>query len=95
MVDCKPCSTPCKPHNQVLTNDGVLLSDHSFYKSLVGALQYLIFTRLDIAFAVNTVCQYMKAPPDIYLEMVKRILRFLQGTSTCGLTYTSASSIQL
>ena len=95
MDDSKPCSKPCKPNNQVLNTEGTLLLDPTHYQSLVGALQYLTFTRPDIAFAVNTVCQYISAPTDIYLGMVKRIMRFLQGTSTCGLTYISASSIQL
>ncbi|XP_018505047.2 uncharacterized mitochondrial protein AtMg00810-like [Pyrus x bretschneideri] len=93
MDDCKPCSTPCKPHNQVLSTEGILLSDPTLYRSLVGALQYLTFTRPDIAFAVNTVCQYMNAPTDIHLAMVKRILRFLQGTLQCGLTYISGGPL--
>ena len=56
MDDCKSCSTPCKPHNQVLTSDGSLLSDPTLYRSFVGGLQYLTFTRPDITFAVNIVC---------------------------------------
>ncbi|KAM2102749.1 hypothetical protein ACFX1T_000977 [Malus domestica] len=95
MDDCKSCSTPCKPHNQILTTAGNLLPDPTLYRSLVGALQYLTFTRPDIAFAVNTVCQYMSAPTDVHFGMVKRILIFLQGTIHCGLTYTSGSSMQL
>ncbi|KAM1416362.1 hypothetical protein ACFX2I_007917 [Malus domestica] len=93
MDDCKPCSTPCKPHNQVLSNEGTLLSYPTLYRSLVGALQYLTFTRPDIAFAVNNVCQYMNAPTDIHFAMVKRILRFLQGTLHCGLTYISRGPV--
>ena len=93
MDDCKPCSTPCKPRNQVLSTEGLLLSDPTLYRSLVGGLQYLTFTRPDIAFAVNNVCQYMNAPTDIHLAMVKRIIRFLQGTLQCGLTYISGGSL--
>ncbi|XP_070675712.1 uncharacterized mitochondrial protein AtMg00810-like [Malus domestica] len=95
MDDCKPCATPCKPHNQVLTTEGTLLSDPTHYRSLVGTLQYLTFTRPDIAFAVNTVCQYMNSPTDVHFGMVKRILRFLQGTLRCGLKYTSGTSMAL
>lgn len=95
MDDCKPCSTPCKPHNQVLTTEGILLPDHTLYRSLVGGLQYLTFTRPDIAFAVNTVCQYMSTPTDVHFAMVKRILQFLQGTTKCGLNFTVASSLSL
>nr|XP_028965178.1 pentatricopeptide repeat-containing protein At4g16390, chloroplastic-like [Malus domestica] len=93
MVDCKNCYTPCKPHNQVLTSDGSLLSDSTLYRSLLGGLQYLTFTRPNIAFAVNTMCQYMSAPTDVHFARVKRILRYLQGTVHCGLTYISGGSL--
>ncbi|KAI5328680.1 hypothetical protein L3X38_028077 [Prunus dulcis] len=53
MVECKPCSTPAKPHQQFLRDEGVSLQDPTTYRSLVGALQYLTFTRPDIAYAVN------------------------------------------
>ncbi|CAL2270482.1 unnamed protein product [Prunus armeniaca] len=94
MVECKPCSTPAKPHQQFLKDEGVSLQDPTTYRSLVGALQYLTFTRPDIAYAVNSVCQFMIAPTDIHFGAVKRILRYLKGTSHYGITYTS-SDMQL
>ncbi|KAM2898087.1 hypothetical protein COP2_007657 [Malus domestica] len=33
MDDCKPCSTSCKPRNQVLTTKGILLPDPTLYRS--------------------------------------------------------------
>ncbi|KAM2711345.1 hypothetical protein EV1_031472 [Malus domestica] len=95
MYACKPCSTLCKPHNQVISTEGTLLPNPTIYQSLVRALQYLTFTRPDIAFAVNIVCQYMNAHTDIHFAMVKRIIRYLQGTIQCGLTYTSRSSVSV
>ena len=59
--------------------DGLPLrsDDITQYRSIVGALQYLTFTRPDIAYAVNTVCQYMTNPSDVHFSAVKRILRYL------------------
>ena len=71
MDSCKPASTPCKPHNSLLVTEAIPLSDRTFYRSIVGSLQYLTFTRPDIAFAVNSVCQFMKTPTDIHLGAVK------------------------
>ncbi|XP_026417442.1 uncharacterized protein LOC113312925 [Papaver somniferum] len=48
--------------------------------------RYLCLTRPDICFAVNYVSQYMHAPTDVYLLLVKRILRYLKGSIGLGIT---------
>lgn len=50
------------------------------YPSLVGALQYLTFTRSDIQFTVNQVCQNFQSFTQEDLKTVKRILWYLRGT---------------
>ena len=37
-------------------HDGELFSDATFYRSTIGALQYLTLTRPDISFAVSKAC---------------------------------------
>ncbi|VVA32541.1 PREDICTED: retrotransposon, partial [Prunus dulcis] len=71
------CATPCKPHTQVLQTDGEPLADSTMFRSLIGALQYLTFTRPDVAYAVNHVCQYMNNPTEVHYFLVKRILRYV------------------
>ncbi|XP_050102735.1 uncharacterized mitochondrial protein AtMg00810-like [Malus sylvestris] len=89
MDTCKPAATPCKPHDQMLFSDGSLMSDPSLYRSIVGSLQYLTFTRPDIAYAVNTVCQFMSSPTERHYAAVKRILRYLHGTLHHGILYSA------
>ncbi|XP_066311059.1 uncharacterized mitochondrial protein AtMg00810-like [Miscanthus floridulus] len=84
MSHCKPSSTPVDTHSR-LSADGVLVADPSQYRSLARALQYLTFTRLDIAYAVQQVCLYMHDPREPHLSALKRILRYLQGTLDLGL----------
>jgi hypothetical protein len=52
----KPCATPCIPHHHLLKDAGKPYSHPQQYRSIVGALQYLTFTRPDIAFSVNQAC---------------------------------------
>ncbi|KAM1079012.1 hypothetical protein ACFX2B_013622 [Malus domestica] len=73
----KPCATPLSTDK--LDHDSPLLDNLTEYKSLVGALQYLTWTRPDLSFAINLVCQYMHRPRVSHLQAVKRILRYLKG----------------
>lgn len=52
----------------------------SSYRSLVGGLKYLTLPRLDIAYAVNLVSQFMHCPHPSHLQAVKRILSYLKDT---------------
>jgi histone deacetylase 1/2 len=76
---------------------GDLLSDEDAtrYKSIVGALQYLTITRPDLAFAVNKVCQYLHSPTTEHWTAVKRILRYVRGTSNVGLKIMKSPSLML
>ena len=59
---------------------------------MVGALQYVTLSRPDITFAVNIVCQFMHSPTTNHWYVVKRILRYLQGTTNHGLLISRCSS---
>jgi len=53
MADCKPCSTPVDTNPKLSAVDGAPLADPTDFRSLAGALQYLTFTRPDIAYVVQ------------------------------------------
>lgn len=52
---------------------------------IVDALQYLSLTRLDVAFAVNHVCQCMERRTHTYWVAMKCILRYLKHAINHGL----------
>ncbi|KAM1299642.1 hypothetical protein ACFX2H_010922 [Malus domestica] len=91
MLLSKPCATPCFPYNRLLKDDGKPFNNPALYRSLVGALQYLTFTRPDISFAVHQVYQFMQCPMESHFVAVKRILRYLRATQGCGIHYIKGS----
>ena len=51
----KPVSTPSTARTALFLIDGELLADPSEHRNMVGALQYLTMTYLDIAYVVHVV----------------------------------------
>jgi hypothetical protein len=94
MVDCKPMSTPLEAKTKITSND-TPLDDPSYFRGLVGALQYLTLTRPDLSYCVNYVSQFMHSPTIIHLKMVRRILRYVKGTINVGLHFTSNTTLDL
>ncbi|XP_042753565.1 uncharacterized mitochondrial protein AtMg00810 isoform X1 [Lactuca sativa] len=87
LYDSKPASTPLPPHASFKT-DGTPFKDPTLYRSLVEALQYLTITRPDLSYAVNQVSQFLQAQTVDHFQSVKRILRYVKGTISFGLTYS-------
>ncbi|XP_074374211.1 secreted RxLR effector protein 161-like [Apium graveolens] len=61
--------------------------DATYYKSLVGGLRYLVYTRPDIAYAAGIVSHYMEKPIMLHLSAIKRICRYIKGRLHYGLIY--------
>jgi hypothetical protein len=67
--------------------------DDTNYRSVVSALQYLTFTRPDLAFPINKVCQYLHSPTTKHWSVVKRILRYLKQSIPIGLKICKSNSL--
>jgi hypothetical protein len=80
MTDCNACSTPVDTQGKLSEAEGAPVTDLTAYRSLVGALQYLTFTRPDITYAVQQLCLHMHDPREPHLTALKRLLRYLRGT---------------
>ncbi|GJX34540.1 retrovirus-related pol polyprotein from transposon TNT 1-94 [Tanacetum coccineum] len=94
MQDCKPISTPF-PTNIKLSSKMSPRSEKERmeisrvpYASAVGSLIFaMICTRPDIAHAVGVMSRYIAEPGKKHWEAVKRILRYIKGTSDVALCY--------
>ena len=103
MVDCKPMSTPLEAKTRTSSNN-VLLEDPSYFRGLVGALQYLTLTRLDLSYNVNYASQFMHAPTLVHLKMIGRgvqphddpslaTIHFLEKISSLGVQKNNIQSL--
>jgi hypothetical protein len=90
---CKPVNTPLLASEKISVHKGTPLNTR--YKSIVGSLQYLTFTRPDLAFAVNRMCQFLHAPTTDHMIAVKRILRYVRGTMDLGVMFQKDSSLRI
>jgi hypothetical protein len=72
---------------------GPILANPTEYRQLIGALMFLVNTRPDICFAVNTLSQQMVEPHHFHWVGAKNLLRYLRGTINHGLRYTAGSVI--
>lgn len=78
MAECKPIATPMIVGLR-FTQGGSLFSNSTIYCSIVGALQYLVITHLELTYKGNTVC-HMHAPIDDHFRVVNYILSYVKGT---------------
>lgn len=94
MSNCKPALTPADTSTKF---DGTRhpVSDPTLYRSLVGALQYLTFTRPDITYLVQHVYLFMHDPREPHFMDLKCIWRYVRGTLDHGLQLYVAPSCGL
>ena len=65
--------------------------DTTEYWGLVGSLQYLTFTKIDITYIVNCVCQHFQSPTNFNLRAIRRIPHYLKGTQDFGIRFLAQS----
>ncbi|GJR51478.1 hypothetical protein Tco_1401999 [Tanacetum coccineum] len=73
--------------------DGEPIEDTK-YLGMIGSLLYLTASRPNIMFSVCLCARFQKAPKTSYLEAVKRIFRYINGTSHLGLWYPKGTSLE-
>lgn len=89
MDKCNAVSTPASREE---LNNKEKLEEEIPYRQAIGSLMYLMTaTRPDIAFALNKVARVMDKPTKDNWTEVKRIFKYLRGTSNYGITYKKDS----
>jgi hypothetical protein len=95
MLNCKMTPTPLSATEKLSRFEGEPLNSEycTWYRSIVGALQYLTLTRPDLAFSVKKVCQFLHCPTSVHWSAVKRILIYVRYTCSIGLRIGRSTSM--
>ncbi|XP_049345364.1 uncharacterized mitochondrial protein AtMg00810-like [Solanum verrucosum] len=104
----KPVSTPLETNLKLtsvdydvfITNDkeagskdeDTLLADPTQYQRLVGKLLYLTMTRIDIAYVVQVLSQFMHSPKQSHMNDALRVVKYTKNAPGLGLLMPSDSS---
>lgn len=95
MRDCNQVTVPADPNTTLydLDNDEAVIFP---YREAVGSLMYLtVSTRPDISFAVGLTSRFIEHPSKAHVNAVKRILKYIKGTSSYGIFFPANENLVL
>nr|XP_009773115.1 PREDICTED: uncharacterized protein LOC104223384 [Nicotiana sylvestris] len=85
-------SSPRDSSTKLKAEEGPLMSDPYYYRKLVGKLNFLTNTRLDIAYSVQHLSQFMQAPREPHLKAAIHVLRRGRGGRLRSLGFARGGS---
>ncbi|OMO97862.1 hypothetical protein CCACVL1_04429 [Corchorus capsularis] len=95
MEDCKPMKTPMATGTKLDSDEKGKVVDQKLYRGMIGSLLYLTASRPDILFSVCLCDHFQSRPNESHLIAVKKIFRYLHGTTGLGLWYPKGSLLDL
>jgi len=95
LQDCKVMNTPMHPTCILSNEDTGTKVDQKLYRGMIGSLLYLTTSRPNILFSVFLCARFQSDPRESHLIVVKRIVRYLKGTTNLGLLYRKSLDYKL
>lgn len=95
MEDSKPIGTPMVTGCKLSKNDEANEVNEILYRSMIGKLQYAVYSRLDIAQVADLVARFVANPKETHMVAVKRTFRYIKGTDEYGLWYPHKGNFNL
>eukprot|EP00253_Pinus_taeda_P001713 PITA_01713 len=77
MQDCRPMATPMITNRKKIYASKDKEVDPTLYRQLIGSLMYLVNTRLNICYTVDTLSQFMVEPKRAHWATDKHVLRYI------------------
>ncbi|XP_050918396.1 secreted RxLR effector protein 161-like [Lathyrus oleraceus] len=80
--------TPAPTHLKLTKDEKGVSVNQSLYRSMIDSLLYFKVSRPDITFVVGVCGRYQSEPKMSHITQVKRILKYINGTSDYGILYS-------
>ncbi|KAA0054584.1 putative mitochondrial protein [Cucumis melo var. makuwa] len=87
--------TPAVTHAKITKDIVGIAVDHKLYRSMIGSLLYLTASRPNIAYAVGICARYQSDSHISHLNAVKRIIKYVHGTTYFEILYSYDTSSEL
>ncbi|GJR08564.1 retrovirus-related pol polyprotein from transposon TNT 1-94 [Tanacetum coccineum] len=94
LEDSKPMKIPMSSDTKLTKDEECESIDSTKYQGMIGILLYLTASRPDIMFIVCLCARFQEDPKTSHLEAVKRIFRYIKGTTHLGLWYPKGTGIE-
>ncbi|XP_070010483.1 secreted RxLR effector protein 161-like [Nicotiana sylvestris] len=93
--DSKDIDTPIVTATKLYIDEPGSSVDQKLYRGMISSLLYLTASRPGIVFNVGLCARFQANPTESHLTVVKRILRYLKGTTDLCLWYPKDSNFDL
>ena len=95
MENYKSMSTTMCQKEKLCKEEGVEQAGETLYRSLMGCLMYLTATRPDILHVVSVLSRFMNCASESHFKAAKRVLRYVKGTLSYGIKFSTCQSFKL
>ncbi|GJS02042.1 hypothetical protein Tco_0318550 [Tanacetum coccineum] len=90
----KPMKTLIPRYKTITKDEAVIRPNNTKYRFMIGSLLYLMASRPDIMFSVCLCARFQEDPKTSHLKAVKRIFRYIKGTTHLELWYPKGPDIE-
>ena len=90
----KKTVTSLPVHMKLTADEGDLLHDSELYRSLVGKLNFLTNTRLDLSYTIQTLSQFLQLPSSHWQDLTHS-LRYVGHSVSQGILMRATPSLSL
>ncbi|GJV54825.1 copia protein [Tanacetum coccineum] len=94
LEDSKPMKPPMSSDTKLTKDEKCESVNNTKYRGMIGSLLYLTTSRPDIMFSVCLCARFQEDPKTTHLKAVKRIFRYIKGTTHLRLWYLKGTDIE-